>query len=625
MSNLFNNLRSGESLEDNSSVDDFIFNREGERSNFIGNSKLIPNQRIKFTLGLFAVFFSICFFQLISLQLVHGQLYLDRAEENRIQAITIPARRGLIYDRVGVPLVRNEPIFEVLLNKNFYSASNDRKAAILQKISEVTKLPLEQIVPPNDPSIFPALMLAEVPASQAYVLMSWSDEFPEWQIETGEKRDYVTDTISSLSHILGYVGKLNAEQYKENKGNYRLFDSIGQTGLEAVYEKLLHGQHGTERIEVDARGRKQSVTNVIQPVNGTDIHLTLDSALQANIEQILLEREKAFPHQRVSVVAMNPNDGGILALVSWPSFNSNDFTNGISTENYNALLNDPDRPLFNRSISGSFPSGSTIKIAHAAAALTEKVITPQTSFLSNGGLQVGPWFFPDWKHGGHGQTNVYHAIADSVNTFFYYIGGGYDTFQGLGIDRIIKYDKIFGLSTETGIDLPNESAGFLPSPDWKLSTKGERWYVGDTYNVSIGQGDVLVTPLQIARVTSVFANGGQLITPHLYSEEEGLKSETIMKPEVISVVRDAMRQTVVNGTAKSLQAVRVPVAGKTGTAQWSNGKANHSWFTGFAPFDKPEMVITVLVEEDATGGAAVPIAHKILDFWFDEYNDRGNI
>jgi penicillin-binding protein 2 len=262
--------------------------------------------------------------------------------------------------------------------------------------------------------------------------------------------------------------------------------------------------------------------------------------------------------------------------------------------------------------------------------LEENVINENTSFLSTGGLRIGQWFFPDWKAGGHGITNVRSALANSVNTFFYYIGGGYQDFSGLGLERMVKYEKLFGLDAQTGIDLPGEANGFLPSKDWKLKTKGEAWYIGDTYHVSIGQGDILVTPLQVADYTAVFANGGFLYRPHLIRQVLNSSDQPIAVPDIkpirsgmvsqknLEIVRQGMRQTITGGSAQSLQGVSVPVAGKTGTAQWSTTKNNHAWFTGFAPYDKPQIVITILIEQGGEGSSvAVPIAKDVLNWYFD--------
>jgi penicillin-binding protein 2 len=417
---------------------------------------------------------------------------------------------------------------------------------------------------------------------------------------------------------LGFTGVISAEEYQQQElGTYRRFDVIGKQGIEKFFETELRGTFGVETVEVDAYGEAERIISKVDPDNGQNITLTIDSELQTIVERAVSEQLNKYQATRASVVVMEPNTGEVLALVSYPAYDANLFIGGIDSKSYEQLIKDPDQPLFPRAQAGEFPSGSVIKPVYAAAALTEGIITPTTSFISVGGFAIGPYYFKDWKAGGHGLTNVYHAIADSVNTFFYIIGGGNETFDGLGLDRLMKYADLFGFGQKTGIDLPGEADGFLPSKQWKEETYDERWYIGDTYNVAIGQGNFIVTPLQIARSTAVFANGGFLIRPKLETTDE--VAPQIIQSEVVSVIQDAMRETITNGTAKSLMDLPVEVAGKTGTAQWSSTKAPHSWFTGFAPYNDPNLVVTVLVEEGADDYLSVPIAKDIFNWWFTKY------
>jgi penicillin-binding protein 2 len=333
-----------------------------------------------------------------------------------------------------------------------------------------------------------------------------------------------------------------------------------------------------------------------------------------------------------SAVVLNPSNGEVLALLSLPAFDNNLFARGISQADYARLIVGDERPLFNRAIGGEFPPGSTFKMTLAVAALQEKIISENTDFLSSGGLRINQWFFPDWKAGGHGQTDVKKAIAQSVNTFFYYIGGGYDDFVGLGADKIVKYGERFGFGQQTGIDLSGEANGFLPSKEWKFEVKKEKWYIGDTYHLSIGQGDMLATPLQIAAYIGFFANGGSLYRPHLVKQIKNqaneivdeIKTETVRKDFIdsanVNIVRQAMRQTVLDGSARRLGALKESSAGKTGTAQWSSKKDPHAWYTGFAPYENPEIAFVFLVEEGKDGSAiTVSIAHDFLEWYFANY------
>ena len=322
---------------------------------------------------------------------------------------------------------------------------------------------------------------------------------------------------------------------------------------------------------------------------------------------------------KASVVALDPRDGAVRALISWPSYDANAFVQGIGAEAYKALAEDPAHPLFPRAVSGEFPAGSTFKPFVSYAALNEGVVNEHTSFLSTGGLSVGPWFFPDWKAGGHG---VRKAIAESVNTFFYIVGGGYDATTGLGVERITDYARRFGFGQKTGIDLPGEADGFLPSKEWKEKAKGERWFVGDTYHLAIGQGDLLATPLQLAAAGAVIANGGHRVTPHVVEKVDGTPAQVPMPDGTfetanVTVVRQGMRQAVTSGSARFLNDLKFPVAGKTGTAQPGGDVKTHAWFLGFGPYQDPTLTIVVLLENGGEGSSfAVPIAKDLFAWWF---------
>ncbi|MFA5894093.1 MAG: penicillin-binding protein 2, partial [Candidatus Margulisiibacteriota bacterium] len=454
-------------------------------------------------------------------------------------------------------------------------------------------------------------------------------DWPGVVLTSRSGREYHLPSLST-SHLLGYTGKISEAELANAGGEYQMIDYLGKSGVEYFWENELKGVAGIKQIEVDALGREKKILNSQKAIDGHSLLLSLDSEAQAKLEELLSATLAKARLKRGSAIVLDPNNGEVLAMVSLPTYDNNLFARGITGDEYKALLDNPDHPLFNRAVSGEFPSGSTIKPVMAAAALEEGVINEHTTVLSTGGISVGPWFFPDWRAGGHGSTEVKKALAQSVNTFFYYIGGGYQGFKGLGVERIVRYEKMFGLSEQTGIDLPAEATGFLPSMEWKEKVKGEKWYIGDTYHLSIGQGDLTVTPLQVADYTAVFANGGKLYRPHLVkailSNEDKIATPVeiipvradFIKPENINIVREGMRQTVTTGSARSLSAVPVPVAGKTGTAQWSSKAPNHAWFTGFAPFDRPQVVITILIEEGGEGSTiAAPIARDFLTWYFN--------
>ncbi len=570
------------------------------------------------------------------LQVAQGGYYRDIADANRTRVNVIPSHRGIIKDRSGLELAENSPDFRLLVwpkdlptwpNALLKEAKTDE--AREQIIREAVALPVASIAAELEVSINELtdklataepdeqLLLAEgISYENALAFYSRSSDYPGFIVEFSEKRQYYTGAIPTLSHILGYTGPVNNEEYEtlEGKG-YRRFDDVGKQGLELWHEDILRGQFGEEVVEVNAQGKSLRIVSRREAVDGQDLRLALDARLQAYIEIVLEDRLKATPTERAAVIVMNPHNGEILALVSAPGFDANLFTNGISSEDYAALLNDENAPLFPRAYAGEYPAGSTIKPVFAAAGLANGTITTQTTFMSTGGVMLGNRFFPDWRPGGHGLTNVYHAIADSVNTFFYMIGGGNESFPGMGLEKLMTAALTFGYGQKTGVDLPGEADGFLPSKKWKEEAKGEPWYIGDTYNVSIGQGDFLVTPLQVARATAVFANGGNLVTPHFVLGDDQ-PVQNILEDDIVDIVRDGMRQTVTAGSARMLQTIPVPVAGKTGTAQWSSTKDPHSWFTGFAPFEDPEIVITVLVEQGGEETSALPITQDILRWYF---------
>lgn len=604
------------------------------------------------------------------LQVVKGGYYRLLAEGNRLRVETIEPKRGIIYTKDLRPLVRNKANFVLYLrpidlpkNELVRDELIRRLSAILDgekadvANSDVINNNGGDILLVNDtPSFFkikeslsavkigslesyqPLFIADNIDYDKAMLLEMEIANLPGVFLSSKIRREYLLPTANgapevleknSLSHILGYTGKINEQELAAAGDDYSPIDYIGKAGLEYSWEKELKGKAGSKNIEVDAFGRQKKIINEVAAVDGYNLQLSLDLDLQEKAEEITENYISRSGLKRASVIVINPNNGEILALVSLPAYDNNLFAKGISQSDYDKFLNDPDHPLFNRSISGEFPSGSTIKPIFAAGALQEGVITENTSFLSNGGLRIGEWFFPDWKAGGHGMTNVRKAIAESVNTFFYYIGGGYQDFKGMGLSGLVKYSRLFGLGEMTGIDLHGERKGFVPTQAWKEETKNEPWYIGDTYHFAIGQGDVLVTPLQVANYTAAIANGGTLYKPHLVSKILNTNNETVkeIRPEIIrsdfisaanlQIVREGMRQTITNGSARSLSIVPVAVAGKTGTAQWSTKKGPHAWFIGFAPYEKPTVAIMVLVEEGVEGSTmAAPIARDILQWYF---------
>ncbi|MFA4942225.1 MAG: penicillin-binding protein 2 [Patescibacteria group bacterium] len=621
--------------------------------------------KLKYITGLLIMALMILLIRVFWLQIVKGEYYYSMAEGNRLKVVSIEPKRGIIYDRKERPLVTNEANFILYLIPNDLPHNELDRDNVLRQIGSIldrgvgnNKAQVKELELISDgPSFFdlkskiekikinsldayqPLFIVDNLEYETALALYLEAERIPGVFISNKIRRNYVRAatstsdmlplTESSLAHVLGYIGKINEKELAKSSNDYSLIDYLGKTGLEYSYENELKGKKGKKNIEVDALGKEKKIVSQSAPEDGHNLVLSIDYDLQKKVEEVLQVNLTRMGLKKASVVIMDPRNGAILSLVSWPAYNNNIFARGVRSSEYSSFLSDPSRPLFNRAVSGEFPAGSTFKPIMAAAALQEKIINESTSFLSTGGLHIGEWSFPDWKAGGHGITNVKKALAESVNTFFYYIGGGYGDFKGLGIDLMMKYAALFGLDKVTGIDLPNEASGFLPSPKWKEDTKNEVWYIGDTYHAAIGQGDITATPLQVANYTAAIANGGTLYEPHVVQKildhnnnlvreiEPVVIRSNFIDQKNIQIVREGMRQTVTDGSGRNLNSLAVTVAGKTGTAQWSSVRDPHAWFIGFAPYDNPEFAITVLVEEGKEGSSvAVPIAKEILQYYF---------
>ena len=561
------------------------------------------------------------------LQLLRGADYRTQAEGNRVRTRTVIPTRGLILDRFGSVLAQNTPMFVLTMTIADIPKAVDERDRILNRVADLSGLQrtdLDLLISTHAKTpLDPIHVKKELPYETAMRLAIETQHLPGFQLDTSTLRSYPASS-QSLSHVLGYVGTVSAEDLLARKDEgYRPVDTLGKTGLEKSVERTLRGTPGTTVVEVDAQGKELTVLRKQAAEHGANVTLTLDLPLQQFVEGRLIASLRAAGAKRGSVVALDPRDGSVRALVSLPAYDNNAFTRGIDASLYERLTSDPDHPLFPRAIAGEFPSGSTFKPFVAYAGLKEGIIAEHTTFLSTGGLSVGPWFFPDWKAGGHGPTDVRAAIANSVNTFFYILGGGYNDRTGLGVERMTAIAREFGFGAPTGIDLPGEADGFLPSKEWKEETKGERWYVGDTYHLAIGQGDLLATPLQMAAATAVIANEGVVVRPHLVQAVDAVPTTNesiapgVFSEDALTIVRQGMRQTVTRGSARTLSTLPQSVAGKTGTAQTPGDRPTHAWFIGFGPYQDPNLAIVVLLEEAGEGSSvAVPLANEIFYWWF---------
>jgi len=592
---------------------------------------------------IFRIFFSViaAAFLLIGgptfyLQFVKGAYYRDLAVHNSTRRYPIFAPRGIIYDKLLKQLVYNVSNFELVLTPQDLPAGRDERDAAIKKVADILGMPVQEILEQIKNFDFKSaegILIAEnLEQGKILLLTSQLDGLPGFRLEENARRQYKFSY--SLAHVLGYLGKIDEEDIK-NYENYFLTEKIGKEGLELTYEKNLRGEPGERLVEVDTRGKFEREISVTQPQPGQGLVLALDSDLQNKLYESLSNAfSAASKKDGAAAVAINPQTGGILAMVSLPSYDGNLFASGISVEDYNALANDQGKPLFNRAIAGQYPSGSTVKPMVGSAALQEKVVSPSTTIVDSGGLVLGNQYDPqivyrfgDWK--AHGVVDIYTAIAQSCDVYFYTVGGGYGSIQGLGIERLAKYLRLFGFGKKINIDLPGESEGLVPDPDWKQQTKNEQWYTGDTYHVSIGQGDLLVTPLQLAVATAAIFNGGKVIEPHLVDKiiDSDKNTIKIIEPEVLSqnfietkyldVIKKGMRQVVTVGTARSLNSLPVSIAAKTGTAQVAGQENYDAWATTVAPYDNPQIVLAILEENAGEGSVeAIPVAKEVLNWYF---------
>ncbi|MBI3305307.1 penicillin-binding protein 2 [Candidatus Parcubacteria bacterium] len=561
-------------------------------------------------------------------EVLEGSRYRALALRHTVQTLPVPAPRGIITDRDGHPVVQNVPGFtlEVVPDELPRGQALDKTLERLSELFALDRAELRRRVlkAQTNETPEPVVVWPGLTQEAAVVFETRTDEFPGFGVGQELSRVYPDRTL--LSHIIGYVGRVGAEERQEQP-DYALADLIGKTGIEKAYDAVLRGEPGLRR-----RRTEQSDAVIREPRPGQNVELSISRDLQTELTESLTAVSAALGKKKGAAVAMDPNTGEILALVSLPTFDSNLFVPGTGTaEEIDDVLNDPDEPIFNRALSGQYPSGSTIKPFIAIGALAEKILSPSRQVFVTGSISVPHpsdpaivYTFHDWKP--HGWVNMVRAIAVSSNVYFYTVGGGYGDIEGLGIERIAKHLARFGLGQKAGLELP-ESTGLVPTPDWKVEARGAPWYIGDTYNVSIGQGDFRLTPLQLTRATAAIANGGRLVQPTLVrgvfdasgqiADAASSKSVDLNIPvSDLDIVRRGLREAVLSGSSIGLSDLPVAVAGKTGTAQIGNGKT-HAWFTGFTPFDHPKIVLTVLIEEGGEGSqAAVPVAKKFFERYF---------
>ncbi len=553
------------------------------------------------------------------LQVYEGDYYASLADGNRIRIIPASAPRGTFYDRNGELLVTNRPGFTVSLLPLTAPISDDVK----QRISDLVHVPVEEINKKiaAHSGFNPIRIKSDVTPDIVSIIEEQKDNYPGVVIEVQPIRDYIYKQQGA--HTFGYVSEINDEELAKKKDEgYKSGDIIGKFGLEKVYDKELRGADGGEQVEVDVSGKPVAILGRKDPVPGDDLVLTIDKNLQLAAEKAVDEQLAQIHASAAAAVVMNPQTGEILAMVSRPAFDPNAFAHGISTKYWNQLNNNPFHPMDNKTITGEYPPGSTFKIVTGTAALTEGVVTPEEKILDTG----HHWIIPKGNSEGEalGWINFREALAHSDNVYFYEMG------NRLGIDRLEKYARMFGLGARTGIDLPYEADGLVANRRYKEKNfEDGEWYLSETFDAAIGQGFNLVTPLQAAMVMSQIAADGKRYKPHLVNRivapdgstvkefEPELLSTLDVPENVIKLVQDGLHDVTKYGTAaSSFRGFNIDIAGKTGTAENSHGR-DHGWFVAYGPFDNPNIVVAVIVEQGGFGSqSAVPIGRKILEAAF---------
>ncbi len=561
------------------------------------------------------------------ISVINHTKYANIASGNTMHSTPIIAPRGRIFASGGEVLVDNKPNYSAIILANYvsddYSLSTNQIAKLLNleedEVKQKISLALEKKT---------NVVLKEKVTHDEVVNFKTAKNTPKYvQIEKNALRVY--NDAELFAHIMGYEGLIKQEEYKEKKDKgYLLTDRIGKTGLEYQYEDYLHGTHGYKRSLRDSRGRVIKRLEEQKVVPGDDIYTNIDFELQKHLKEALEKEFKRAKTNKAVAIAINPNSGAVLAMVSLPSYDNNLFSGGISSEDYKKLIKNPDKPLFNRVISGVYPPGSTVKPVLAALALENNIITPEREIESKGGLQYGKFFFGDWK--AHGYTDMRRAIAVSSDVYFYTIGGGYGDIKGLGIEKMHDGYAKFGYGKPTGIDLPNEVSGTNPNKEWKEKNIGEKWYIGDTYHSSIGQGFMSATPMEVINSIIPIANGGTIYKPQIVKKiisqdgkekmfEPQVVEQNVLSDYALQVAKEGMRETVTDGTARMFKELNVKVAGKTGTAEFGKGDKVHSWFVSFAPYKNPQMLLLVLMEGQTKeiSTASEPVAKSVYKWYFD--------
>jgi penicillin-binding protein 2 len=562
------------------------------------------NSRLRVLRGAILLSLALLAAGLYYFQVVHSDTYVRLASNNRLRLIRFPPVRGEIYDRNGALLAVNVTTFDIMgypldIEKE---GMVERLAGLLSRHGiPFTAEDLSRSIKRQFWAPYRVVRLVgNITLAQMADLVA-DPEFPRELFPLPVwRRTYPAGSLAS--NITGYVGEISENELRQfGAENYAAGDLIGKNGIERQYEELLRGAPGEESVEVDARGRKVRTIDVNPAGRGQDLHLTLDLGAQ----RLAADLMKGY---RGAVAVMDVTTGEVLVLYSSPSYDNNPLAWGVSPREWNALINDPERPMHDRSISGLYPPASTFKALVGLAALEEKETALSSTVFCSGAFTLGNRTFRCWKRSGHGRVNLLTALQDSCDVYFYQTG------LKLGITRLLKWCALFGLGSPTGIDIPGESGGIIGGPDWKKTRLKESWYHGDTVNYSIGQGFLLTTPLQIARLYAAIANGGRLIRPRLLvtGEEDGRRLPVDVKN--LDLIRKGLDYVVKRGTGRRAGSFGITVAGKTGTAQNAHGP-DHALFAGYAPIDAPKYAAVAVIEAGLHGSSvASPMVGEILSY-----------
>ncbi len=591
--------------------------------------------RIDIATAIMVTLIAVLVVRLWYLQIRKGTEYAQLSENNRTRIQYIAAPRGNVLDRNGNIIIANRPRFNVIWIREDAPHPDE----VLKQLAKILKLDISVLLDriragADHPRYLPTRLKEDIDWETLVAIENNAYRLPGVQVEVLPSRDYLYDEMAS--HLLGYLGEINQQELDASDDNtYMPGDLIGKGGIEKLFDRYLRGEKGASFVEVDVRGVVQKRLKTQEAVPGNDLQLTIDIGMQKAAEDAMADKAGA-------VVAMEVNTGRILVLTSLPALPLHEFSSGIPANVWQRLLSDPKTPLINKPIQGQYPPGSTYKIVTALAGLSEKVITPDTSFFCSGSINFGNRSYGCWKKGGHGSISLHRALAESCDVYFYQVA------QKLGPDLLAHYAHSLGLGAKTGITLENEKAGNIPTTAWKLKRFKEPWQEGETLSVGIGQGFDLATPLQICRMTAAVANGGTLYRPQFIAAVKDstgafvsrfkpiVDGTSLGSPRTLQLIRDGLEGAVnePHGTATAAKMENVIVAGKTGTAQvvrMAQYKAtsasnvpylyqDHAWFTCFAPFDKPQIAVTVLVEHGGHGGsAAAPVAKAVLSKYFEMY------